>query len=151
MMLHQFNAAAVTGRIRRTTIKISAAKLIPIYIRKHRRHPQTIPVYAGIAIPTLSPCCSRIVVTSVSALMSNHDSGDIINTINKNITTNKDYSKELDVAVGAVQLACSLCQKVQEDFVLATNTSHNQIECKVDRSPVTVAGLYFLYFTHPIE
>jgi len=73
--------------------------------------------------------------------MSNEESGDIIHTINKNnnITTNNNYSKELDIAVSAVQLACSLCQRLQEDFVLATNTCHNQIESKGDLSPVTVA------------
>ncbi|KAH1048594.1 hypothetical protein J1N35_039378 [Gossypium stocksii] len=46
------------------------------------------------------------------------------------------YSKELDVAVKAVQMACSLCQKVQESLISKTN---NQIHSKDDNSPVTVA------------
>lgn len=46
------------------------------------------------------------------------------------------YSKELDVAVRAVQMACSLCQKVQDDLISKTN---NQIQSKDDNSPVTVA------------
>lgn len=150
-MMHHFNATAGTGRIQRCTTKISAARLIPMYIGNRRHHPQTIGFYDGKTIPTLSSCCSRIVVSS--ALMSNEESGDIIHTINKNnnITTNNNYSKELDIAVSAVQLACSLCQRLQEDFVLATNTCHNQIESKGDLSPVTVAGIYFLYFTDPIN
>ncbi|KAG4178134.1 hypothetical protein ERO13_A10G022200v2 [Gossypium hirsutum] len=46
------------------------------------------------------------------------------------------YSKELDVAVKAVQMACSLCQKVQESLISKTNS---QIHSKDDNSPVTVA------------
>ncbi|KAG8482146.1 hypothetical protein CXB51_026763 [Gossypium anomalum] len=46
------------------------------------------------------------------------------------------YSKELDVAVKAVQMACSLCQKVQESLISKT---HSQIQSKDDNSPVTVA------------
>ncbi|XP_031256315.1 PAP-specific phosphatase HAL2-like [Pistacia vera] len=46
------------------------------------------------------------------------------------------YSKELDVAVRAVQMACFLCQKVQENFI---SKSNNQVHSKDDNSPVTVA------------
>ncbi|KAA8523847.1 hypothetical protein F0562_010270 [Nyssa sinensis] len=46
------------------------------------------------------------------------------------------YSKELDVAVRVVHLACSLCQRVQEGLV---STSSDQIVSKDDDSPVTVA------------
>nr|KJB69452.1 hypothetical protein B456_011G024100 [Gossypium raimondii] len=46
------------------------------------------------------------------------------------------YSKELDVAVKAVQMACSLCQKVQGSLISKTNS---QIHSKEDNSPVTVA------------
>lgn len=46
------------------------------------------------------------------------------------------FSKELDVAVRAVHLACSLCQKVQNTLL---STTHQQVECKDDDSLVTVA------------
>lgn len=47
------------------------------------------------------------------------------------------YAKELDVAVRVVHMACSLCQRVQEDLVSA---SSDQVKSKVDDSPVTIAG-----------
>lgn len=47
------------------------------------------------------------------------------------------YGKELEVAVRAIQLACSLCQRVQESFFSKTN---NQIKSKDDDSLVTIAG-----------
>ncbi|GMP52859.1 hypothetical protein CsSME_00018528 [Camellia sinensis var. sinensis] len=47
------------------------------------------------------------------------------------------YSKELDVAVRVVHLACFLCQRVQEGLV-STNSDH--VKSKDDDSPVTVAG-----------
>lgn len=46
------------------------------------------------------------------------------------------FSRELDVAVRAVHLACSLCQKVQNTLL---STTHQQVECKDDDSLVTVA------------
>ncbi|CAL5335910.1 unnamed protein product [Camellia sinensis] len=46
------------------------------------------------------------------------------------------YSKELDVAVRVVHLACFLCQRVQEGLV-STNSDH--VKSKDDDSPVTVA------------
>ncbi|EOY28371.1 PAP-specific phosphatase HAL2-like isoform 2 [Theobroma cacao] len=46
------------------------------------------------------------------------------------------YSKELDVAVRAVQMACSLCQKVQESLISKANSP---VHSKDDNSPVTVA------------
>jgi len=49
------------------------------------------------------------------------------------------YSKELDIAVRAVQMACSLCQKVQESLISKTNS---QVQAKDDNSPVTVAGMH---------
>lgn len=49
-------------------------------------------------------------------------------------------SKELDVAVRAVQMACSLCQRVQH-YLISNNTKNNhQVHSKDDNSPVTVAG-----------
>lgn len=48
---------------------------------------------------------------------------------------NEKYSKELDVAIRVVQMACSLCQKVQESLIQRSG----QIKSKEDDSPVTVA------------
>ncbi|KAF5190580.1 Pap-specific phosphatase hal2-like [Thalictrum thalictroides] len=47
-----------------------------------------------------------------------------------------DYSKELGIAVIVVQMACSLCQRVQESLVSKTN---DQVQSKDDDSLVTVA------------
>lgn len=47
----------------------------------------------------------------------------------------EEYSKELDVAVRAVQMACSLCHKVQGTLI-----SNDQVPSKHDNSLVTVAG-----------
>jgi 3'(2'), 5'-bisphosphate nucleotidase len=49
------------------------------------------------------------------------------------------YSKELDIAVRAVQMACFLCQKVQESLISKTTS---QVQAKDDNSPVTIAGIY---------
>ncbi|XP_059439660.1 PAP-specific phosphatase HAL2-like [Corylus avellana] len=46
------------------------------------------------------------------------------------------YYKELDVAVRAVQMACALCQRVQDSLIAKTN---GQVQSKDDNSPVTVA------------
>jgi 3'(2'), 5'-bisphosphate nucleotidase len=46
------------------------------------------------------------------------------------ISQSEEYSKELDVAVRAVQIACSLCNKVQNNLILKPNSN----------SSVTVAG-----------
>jgi 3'(2'), 5'-bisphosphate nucleotidase len=56
-----------------------------------------------------------------------------------------DYSKELDVAVRAVQMACSLCQRVQDTLISKTN---HQVQSKDDNSPVTVAGQFFPHLGH---
>lgn len=48
----------------------------------------------------------------------------------------EEYLQEMDVAVRAVHMACSLCQKVQEELI---TTSSDQIMSKDDDSPVTVA------------
>jgi 3'(2'), 5'-bisphosphate nucleotidase len=49
------------------------------------------------------------------------------------------YSNELDIAVRAVQMACFLCQKVQESLISKTTS---QVQAKDDNSPVTIAGIY---------
>lgn len=44
----------------------------------------------------------------------------------------------MDVAVRVVQMACSLCQRVQDGIVAQKK---DQIKAKDDDSPVTVAGI----------
>ncbi|KAI3427538.1 uncharacterized protein J3R85_009366 [Psidium guajava] len=46
------------------------------------------------------------------------------------------YAKELDVAVKAVHMACSLCRRVQHGLISRTS---DEIKSKEDDSPVTVA------------
>ncbi|RWW48172.1 hypothetical protein BHE74_00045778 [Ensete ventricosum] len=59
-----------------------------------------------------------------------------------------ERSRELDVAVRVVQMACSLCQRVQSGLV---GRHREQITSKDDDSPVTVAGsLYILCFFLPL-
>ncbi|KAH7838455.1 hypothetical protein Vadar_026619 [Vaccinium darrowii] len=49
------------------------------------------------------------------------------------------YCKELEVAVGAVQMACLLCERVQESLISKTNGQPGQVHSKDDNSPVTIA------------
>ncbi|MQM22319.1 hypothetical protein Taro_055369 [Colocasia esculenta] len=46
------------------------------------------------------------------------------------------YAKELDIAVRVVQMACSLCQGVQEGLL---GRGKDQVKSKEDNSPVTIA------------
>ncbi|KAL6990997.1 3'(2'),5'-bisphosphate nucleotidase [Sarracenia purpurea var. burkii] len=48
------------------------------------------------------------------------------------------YSKELEVAVRAVQMACLLCQRVQDSLICKNN---GQVHSKDDNSPVTIADI----------
>ncbi|KAK7302717.1 hypothetical protein RJT34_13613 [Clitoria ternatea] len=48
----------------------------------------------------------------------------------------EEYSKELEVSVTAVQMACTLCQRVQDTLI---SNTHHQVQSKDDNSPVTVA------------
>lgn len=52
---------------------------------------------------------------------------------------NDTYTKELDVAVRVVHMACSLCQKVQEGLL---SRGSNHVLSKEDNSPVTIAGTW---------
>lgn len=61
--------------------------------------------------------------------------------------------RELAVAVKAVQMACTLCQRVQEALLLPAGENSSLKTSKDDCSPVTVAGfktidtlLLYLYF-----
>lgn len=53
------------------------------------------------------------------------------------LETTDNYSKELEVAVRAVHMACLLCQIVQESLV---SNGNDQVQSKPDNSPVTIAG-----------
>lgn len=53
----------------------------------------------------------------------------------------RDFSKELDVAVRIVHLACALCQRVQRSL---KPTNADQVKSKDDDSLVTVAGNSFI-------
>lgn len=48
----------------------------------------------------------------------------------------RDYAREMEAAVRVVQVACTLCQRVQDSLLLAGPGS---VHSKLDRSPVTVA------------
>ncbi|KAI3986799.1 hypothetical protein MKX01_039773 [Papaver californicum] len=78
---------------------------------------------------SISGCCfnNRNTLSSPSTMENVKIRG--INSADK-------YSKELDVAVRVVQMACSLCQRVQESLVSKKN---QQVKSKDDNSPVTVA------------
>lgn len=60
-----------------------------------------------------------------------------------------EFSKELDVAVRVVHLACHLCQKVQKTLLSTSNGE--QVNSKDDDSLVTVAGNIFFFFTFPMN
>ncbi|XVF40571.1 hypothetical protein PTKIN_Ptkin01aG0124200 [Pterospermum kingtungense] len=100
----------------------------------------TSTTYVGSCFPTHSKKThqnkpSRI----VSQLNQNYSSFSVMED-QKNLLVSpagpEKYSKELDVAVRAVQMACSLCQKVQDSLVSKTNSP---VHSKDDNSPVTVA------------
>ncbi|KAI3832954.1 hypothetical protein MKW98_025838 [Papaver atlanticum] len=79
---------------------------------------------------SISGCCccnNRNTLSSPSTMENNKIRG---------IKSDDKYSKELDVAVRVVQMACSLCQRVQESLVSKRN---EQVKSKDDNSPVTVA------------
>ncbi|KAM0851917.1 hypothetical protein ACQ4PT_052123 [Festuca glaucescens] len=50
----------------------------------------------------------------------------------------RGYAKEMEAAVRVVQVACTLCQRVQDSLLLA-DTGSGSVHSKLDRSPVTVA------------
>ncbi|KAI5386499.1 PAP-specific phosphatase HAL2-like [Lathyrus oleraceus] len=55
------------------------------------------------------------------------------------VTPSEEYSKELDVAVRAVQMACSLSKKVRHALI-SKPSSNDQVQSKDCSSPVAVAG-----------
>ncbi|KAF8691671.1 hypothetical protein HU200_040054 [Digitaria exilis] len=51
----------------------------------------------------------------------------------------RDYAREMEVAVRAVQVACTLCQRVQDSLLRPVAGAGGRVHSKLDRSPVTVA------------
>jgi 3'(2'), 5'-bisphosphate nucleotidase len=56
----------------------------------------------------------------------------------------RDYAREMEVAVRVVQVACTLCQRVQDSLLHPSADAGGCVHSKLDRSPVTVAGSYLL-------
>jgi len=56
----------------------------------------------------------------------------------------RDYAREMEVAVRVVQVACTLCQRVQDALLHPGADAGGRVHSKLDRSPVTVAGSYSL-------
>jgi hypothetical protein len=52
----------------------------------------------------------------------------------------RDYAREMVTAVRVVQVACTLCQRVQESLLRPSSDATGRVHAKLDRSPVTVAG-----------
>ncbi|TKW42140.1 hypothetical protein SEVIR_1G364100v4 [Setaria viridis] len=51
----------------------------------------------------------------------------------------RDYAREMEVAVRVVQVACTLCQRVQDSLLRPGADAGGRVHSKLDRSPVTVA------------
>ncbi|XP_068668572.1 3',5'-bisphosphate nucleotidase AHL [Aristolochia californica] len=94
----------------------------------------------GVAFARMRATPSRAKVGlsgTPSVLLGFHTSSQMENE-NLRFQTFKgeNYSRELDVAIRVVQMACSLCQTVQDRLLSKT---HDQVKSKDDNSPVTVA------------
>ena len=72
-----------------------------------------------------------------SPFLGSHQSPQMEAHLGISIPESEKYSKELDVAVRVVQMACCICQRVQESLIQSSN---GLIKSKEDDSPVTVAG-----------
>ncbi|XXG59749.1 hypothetical protein AAC387_Pa04g1777 [Persea americana] len=71
-----------------------------------------------------------------SPFSGSHQSPQMEAEMGISIPEGEKYSKELDVAVRVVQMACCICQRVQESLIQSSN---GLIKSKEDDSPVTVA------------
>ncbi|WCJ26964.1 3'(2') 5'-bisphosphate nucleotidase [Euphorbia peplus] len=86
--------------------------------------------------------CSRkyqyksLKIVSFSNLNQTQNFSSSIMDEEKSLGVSEKYGKELEIAVRAVQMACSLCQKVQENVM---NKSDGHVKAKGDNSLVTVA------------
>ena len=79
--------------------------------------------------------------TQIRCLKSSIMEGNSVQLMGTSLESIDDkYSKELDVAVKAVQMACSLCQRVQQGFISKSNSI---VQAKDDNSLVTIAGEFF--------
>ncbi|GMP74801.1 hypothetical protein CsSME_00032110 [Camellia sinensis var. sinensis] len=79
-------------------------------------------------------------IVSLSKFNQTHLCSSTMEDQNQLVLTSSEpekYFKELEVAVRAVQMACLLCQRVQDSLVSQTN---GQVQSKDDNSPVTIAG-----------
>ncbi|XP_057544174.1 PAP-specific phosphatase HAL2-like [Amaranthus tricolor] len=75
--------------------------------------------------------------TQIRCLKSSIMEGNSVQLMGTSLESIDDkYSKELDVAVKAVQMACSLCQRVQQGFISKSNSI---VQAKDDNSLVTIA------------
>lgn len=72
-----------------------------------------------------------------SPFLGSHQNPQMEAQMGISISEGEKYSKELDVAVRVVQMACCICQRVQESLIQSSN---GLIKSKEDDSPVTVAG-----------
>jgi 3'(2'), 5'-bisphosphate nucleotidase len=54
----------------------------------------------------------------------------------------------MEVAVRVVQVACTLCQRVQDTLLRPGADAGGRVHSKLDRSPVTVAGSYCWLLIH---
>ncbi|XAR66409.1 3'(2'),5'-bisphosphate nucleotidase [Bertholletia excelsa] len=78
-------------------------------------------------------------IASLSNFNQTHHSSSTMEGQNEHFLASPQtdkYSKELEVAVRAVQMACLLCQKVQESLISKTTTP---VQSKEDNSLVTIA------------
>nr|DAD44518.1 TPA_asm: hypothetical protein HUJ06_002748 [Nelumbo nucifera] len=102
--------------------------------------------HVGVLLLSSSKCClaassSKVGLSENAASLSgfHRTSPSIMEDEKLGIISSEteEYSTELDVAVRIVQMACSLCQRLQESLISKGN---NQVKSKDDNSPVTVAG-----------
>ncbi|KAK9268188.1 hypothetical protein L1049_010631 [Liquidambar formosana] len=121
----------------------SLAAKLPHALAQTTRFNNFTPKYVGTSFLSSSntKLCQPTLSFTVSLSNFNQSSSSCsIMEEEKNLgLTNSEtekYSKELDVAVRAVQMACSLCQRVQEGLISKNN---DLVQSKDDNSPVTVA------------
>ncbi|KAF4386893.1 hypothetical protein F8388_006848 [Cannabis sativa] len=86
---------------------------------------------------TLIGCSSKFNQTSCFSVMEQEEKSRVSpeSLLDAEEQSPRD-EKELELAVRAVQMACSLCQRVQDSIISKTS---NEIQSKDDNSPVTVA------------
>ena len=108
------------------------------------RSSTSLPNYAGFKcsfffpsthIHTSSPNRTYSSVSSSSSIMEDQK------RVGPLVSGSESLSQELKVAVGAVQMACFLCQRVQSNLL----KNNAQIQAKDDNSPVTVAGNFIVF------